>query len=772
VAAICDVVGADCAVLYPYHPSFGEFYDLQNVVACGLHHELQLEKKFDKRAGLTARIHRLGEVICEDTEQEEPRLSAETPFIALEEVKAFMGQSLRVGDTILGILYVDYRTPHHFSEEEKQVIRLFSQQAALAVSNAWTFRLAQDRANAITNLKAIGQTLLAIEDPSKTLDSLLDRITHAALEVLDADIVDLYQYIQTQDEVILPAIWAGKRLYPEIQKTRIYADDAVIKSIKTGTFQYCQDVQDTDYLTRSIDRHESERDQRFVIRERIASSASIPLITAGETVGVLFVNYRTPQFFNQEQRDVIETFAAQAAIAIENARLFEFMRRTSAERQRRLELLQEISARMAEAGLDPDEVLELVAQTANDLSHSDLTSIYRYDHESGQFTRGVRVLQSNELEQVDPNDLPDVVGLPLKIAQTQEPVFIEEVDKYPEVTAFARKYGILAFAGLPLTIVGPQGVQVTVGVLFVNFNQPHAFSESEQEILRHLANQAAVAIAYAGAQESAHAKEQLAALGTAAATLQHRLGNTINVILPAVMRLRFRTGDDPIHTDILDTIERNALLATEVIRRMQTPLRQEPFIRTNLNDLLREAIEKCVQERDRFPQVHLKTRPSDLTGLPLEAGGGQKPVITISANLADFLPETFANSGQLTEVFRVLVENGIKAIYPHAGVVTIFSQLEEDQLRPSIRVTVSDTGKGIDEKTQGRLFRQPVPRKEFGEGAGLGLWLSHIIIRSHQGILKLDSTIPGQGSTFLVRLPILSQPPPNKIIQRTDSDER
>ena len=69
-----------------------------------------------------------------------------------------------------------------------------------------------------------------------------------------------------------------------------------------------------------------------------------------------------------------------------------------------------------------------------------------------------------------------------------------------------------------------------------------------------------------------------------------------------------------------------------------------------------------------------------------------------------------------------------------------------------------DNGKGIDSKVRERLFKQPVPRKEIGEGAGLGLWLSNIIVRSHQGTISLDWTEPGRGSSFCVRLPVLSSP--------------
>ncbi len=199
---------------------------------------------------------------------------------------------------------------------------------------------------------------------------------------------------------------------------------------------------------------------------------------------------------------------------------------------------------------------------------------------------------------------------------------------------------------------------------------------------------------------------------------------------------------------------------------MQTPLRQEPFILTNINGLLRDAIQKCIQDTDRFPDILLTSNVPGLTRDDLDLAVPPQQQITITTDLDESLPETYASSGQMTEVFRVLVENAIKAIYPQSGSVTILSKFEDDRLRPCVEITVSDTGKGIDEKTRSRLFHQPVPRKEFGQGAGLGLWLSNIIVRSHQGSIDLQSTELNKGSTFLVRLPILRQAPPSPTSQR------
>ncbi|GAB4537839.1 MAG: hypothetical protein Kow0063_25130 [Anaerolineae bacterium] len=372
VEAACKLTGADCAVLYPYHPFFSEFYDIENVASYGLSHKLSIERKTDKRRRLSARVHRQGEIIREDIEREEPQMPNESSFIQREGIRAFMGLSLRVSDDILGILYVDYRRPHSFSEEEKYIIRLLGQQAAIAVSNSWQARLAGMRADTVARLKAVGQALVALEDPAQTLDSVLEGIVHSAQEVLGADIVDLYQYIQARNEFILPPTLVGERWHPHVPKVRIYDDDVVVRAVRIGKPEYFEDAQSMALLTGRYEvPREDAPEQRFVVREGIVSSAIVPLVAANETVGVLFVNYRTSQLFGTEQKDVIESFAAQAAIAIRNARLFQLEQR----RNRDLNALNQSALKMSQM-LDTELAYQAILDAVIDTLKCDYCTIF------------------------------------------------------------------------------------------------------------------------------------------------------------------------------------------------------------------------------------------------------------------------------------------------------------------------------------------------------------------------------------------------------------
>jgi len=168
-------------------------------------------------------------------------------------------------------------------------------------------------------LNKIGQALVDIQDSQK----ILKKIAEDAKDILGADIVDLYEYDQARNKFGLPPIMVGKRLYPDISKNEIYDDDVVVKVVKVGQPKYTQDAQSEADLTGKFEVLRPDvPEKRFVIREGIVSSVSLPLKARSETVGVMFVNYRAIQKFDDAQKSLIESFSNLAAIAIHNAHLW------------------------------------------------------------------------------------------------------------------------------------------------------------------------------------------------------------------------------------------------------------------------------------------------------------------------------------------------------------------------------------------------------------------------------------------------------------------
>jgi len=336
VKAACQVTGADCVVLYPYDPHREDFYDVDTVAAYGLSKPLQISERPRRQTGMAAYVRREGEVVISNIEEEDPDMLS-SPFIRREGVKAFMGIALQAAAEVLGILYVDFRAPHPFDEGEKDTIRLFAHQAALAIHNSRSYQRAENRAEALKKLHEVNPALVSISDVPEGLQAILTQIAQNAQSVLGADLVDLYQYVQSEDRYVLPPIQVGERYEPVVAKDRIYEDDVVCTIVESKKPQYIVEAQKEATLVQSytVTRPDAPP-ARFVVRQKIASSAAVPLIAGTEVMGVLFANYRSPQTFPQQQRELIELFASQAAIAIRNARL-------SAQMQEQLEQLEALN---------------------------------------------------------------------------------------------------------------------------------------------------------------------------------------------------------------------------------------------------------------------------------------------------------------------------------------------------------------------------------------------------------------------------------------------
>lgn len=121
--------------------------------------------------------------------------------------------------------------------------------------------------------------------------------------------------------------------------------------------------------------------------------------------------------------------------------------------------------------------------------------------------------------------------------------------------------------------------------------------------------------------------------------------------------------------------------------------------------------------------------------------------ITLVKQYEQHLPEVECYPGQLNQVFLNILSNALQAI-EDTGTITITTQ----NLPGCLRLTFTDTGKGMSEAVQKRIFEPFFTTKSVGEGTGLGLSITYGIIQKHQGTIAVESK-PGRGSTFQITLP-------------------
>tara|TARA_B100000686_G_C16765980_1_gene961788 strand:+ start:747 stop:2297 length:1551 start_codon:yes stop_codon:yes gene_type:complete len=299
-----------------------------------------------------------------------------------------------------------------------------------------------------------------------------------------------------------------------------------------------------------------------------------------------------------------------------------------------------------------------------------------------------------------------------------------------------------SFVFIPLMVGGKQ-----IGIYVLHGNKAKAdFTLGEIQLLDVLSNQTAVAIENSRLYtdlESAHAslkesQRQLllsakqAAIGELAGGVAHEVNNPLQIILSRVQLMISKQGNDPKAVDGLRLIENNVRRISKIIRA-----------------LLGFASDNT--EESAWTMFHVSAplnQACTLVRHQLESN-----LIDIKLEITDDLPMLHGNVGELEQVFINLVLNAQNAM-PDGGHIVITTRLvaaEKDHDNLEIRFT--DTGIGIDHSHLDRIFQPFFTTHPDDGGTGLGLAVSYRIIETHLGSITVESE-PGNGTTFIIRLPI------------------
>lgn len=262
--------------------------------------------------------------------------------------RSLLAAPIFFADRVIGIISADHEVENHFAEEDVNTLRHFANQVAAA--------LAREREHAqldqtLISLHGVGTLLTRLSEES--LADVLRMVATQARSVLNADLVTLYQYEAGSKEFLVegtgPTI-AGKVNYEAPMKTRIYPDDVAWKIVDQGKSRFFTYAEEEEFLTGFVPEREGQEERpRFAVREKIKSVAALVLHGGEKIVGVMFVNYRQPHEFTDNEKRILETFANYAAIAIQNARRIQAVRRVREQQiaAERLDLLNSIAPTFA-----------------------------------------------------------------------------------------------------------------------------------------------------------------------------------------------------------------------------------------------------------------------------------------------------------------------------------------------------------------------------------------------------------------------------------------
>lgn len=598
-------------------------------------------------------------------------------------------------DDLQGVLYISFKQEHQFTESELGLIDIFAKGAIHAIRHAINYEETRKRKHQLLTLQKISQSLAQTPDEQ----SLLEEIAWSTLNLVGADIVSIYEYIEGEKTFSGKLATAGKLKSPQkllITQEKHYVPFQIITQ---SSNLYISDVNENAIFHPSV----------FTRRERIKSVAAIPLkLGKGklkeEIVGVMLIDYRRPHEFSQEDKNFINTLASSAAIALDN--------------QRWLTTLREIDQEIINT-LDEEQLLNLIVKKAKDKTHADLADI-RYLEP---------IKQELEMKVWLPNEQRDASikiklgeGITGWVAQNKKSALVNNTLSDP-----LKRYKSIYARSKSELCVPLLNKNSLIGVLNVESKATEAFTLKDQQKLEVLAGQAVIGIQNMQSKEQLVAMEKLSTFGEFSTLWIHRIGNYLSAVKADLKTVKELT--DRVKVEINEEIQKYIMLILEQVDELSNLAKKQKIW---FDDKL-QVVNLCEILCDPITFASLPSQIQVFNKIP-------KPCcFTI-----------LGGQEQLRQIFHNLIQNARDAM-PNGGTLALEFEIREQEGKKWGIVTIKDTGKGIDKQKQSKIFQIGYSTKK--SHVGLGLWWSKIYIQRLGGSLTLVESDINQGTTFAILLP-------------------
>jgi GAF domain-containing protein len=636
-------------------------------------------------------------------------------FMKSEGMQTGVGMQLRAGDQIVGVMFVNFRDLHKFSEEEISTIQLFADQAAAAIHNKQLYDEVKSRANALEALYESGRIISG----SHTLQRTLDQIAVQALTLVGDKAGDgcASQIVLKHGSRLQFAAASSPDLLARLKvavMAQLKTETPIVSLLPgnkvgvvgrvaiSGVPKMLGDVsKDPDYIP---------------LDPQTRSELAVPMKTGDQVIGVINLEAPHKDIFVEDDLRSLELLAAQAAITVQTARLNE-----------QTQLVAEIGREANSIELKPF-LGSLFGRLTRLFSERDIP-VY--------LNLGVYNIEKQAIELIPTPYYPAEIrarvqsiegkGIMVWAAKHRQAVYVPDVTKDARYNRFLdntqSEYAIPVFFGDKL-----------LAVLDLESPIPDAFSKEDQGFLKTIANQIASTLKNVQqynelkrTQGLVGSRTALAWVGMISNVYRHEMSSSAAVIRERLNLLRTDLTVDQLAgiTEHLESIEKVAqkILAIPLAPPLSSAEGIQHF---SLCELLRQRLAQ-LRAREYF------------TGIEFEINCSNAGTSMVRAS-----PEWIKRLVDLLcyNAAEAMVESSVKRL-------TVKTAVDDEILRAIFQ----DVGKGISAEIREHLFERPVSKREGEKGLGIGLMMARLIVETYGGGIDVEST-SSSGTSIYFWLPL------------------
>ena len=640
----------------------------------------------------------------------------------------------------IGTLQVGRADSGSFSDVEISLLQTFADQAVIAIENVRLFKELKasnrDLTTALEQQTATSELLKVIGQSTFDLRPVFQTLAENAVRLCEAGNAAIYQF---DGQVLrIAAAHNGSRDVSRLERELLERypiplgrhSGAARAALERRTIHIHDIHSDPDYAWRTLQAPEPVR-----------SVLALPILRANELLGAIVIYRGEVRPFTDSHIALMETFADQAAIAIENVRLFTELQARTQELTRsvgQLTALGEVG-RAVSSTLDLETVLTTIVSRAVQLSGLDGGVVFEYDEATEEFIQRVATETGGVLAEVRRTTrFRKGEGVLGRTAITLEPMQVPDITVPGAYESRLRENliesGIRAILAVPMV-----REDRLIGCLAVTRNHPGEFAAETIELLRTFATQSALAIQNARLFREIEEKSRQVEAASQhksefLANMSHELRTPLNAII----------GFSEVLTD---------RMFGELNEKQEEYLKDIYASGNHLLSLINDILDLSKIEAGRMEleltDFHLPTALDNAVTLVRERAGRRAIALHLSAD--ERLGPVQADERKIRQVVLNLLSNAIK-FTPEGGRIEVGAMPKDGD----VEVSVSDTGVGIapeDQEAVFEEFRQVGTAEKKAEGTGLGLTLCRKFIELHAGRIWVKSQV-GVGSTFTFTIPV------------------